>query len=293
MPLRPLTPELADNPRFVAWYEVEEFLATDKDEFFTRLQFELDPIKKRALWYRACGKSPPPKFVPIDKERTELTKMETFVPYTDKSGKKITRYRGGIPSAFRHFPAPVLTRPTYETKKKVAPAWTGSVLRAIQRTGQLRKSLVAAGVSEMDYFFWKGNDLGFSRAVDRAVVESADLIEDRLQELATDGDRKGIWYKGVRVGEEREVSVSAAKILLDGLKPERYVEPAALAEAKAARQGTGSFTMNITIQALGGESLEGLPPSIQIRGASSPRTPEQLMPPAADTIDAEVVSEEA
>jgi hypothetical protein len=35
-------------------------------------------------------------------------------------------------------------------------------------------------------------------------------------------------------------------------------------ESSTPATGGGNFTMNITIQALGGESLEGLPPSIQI-----------------------------
>jgi hypothetical protein len=56
--------------------------------------------------------------------------------------------------------------------------------------------------------------------------------------------------------------VQAAALIMD--RTEGKLEPA------EAAKSSGNFTMNITIQALGGESLEGLPPSIKIKAVPEP-----------------------
>jgi hypothetical protein len=246
-----LPEDLQKNPRFVAWHSTEKAIAMEREEFMDRLRYKTMTDRQReGLWYKACKKQPPPLYA-TPKPVTELNK--------DVFGVRI----------------PELGTPTYETKKKVAPRWTGPVLRAIQRTGKVNEALRAAHVDEHDYFLWKGKDPDFAKAVQRSWVEASSLIEGKLFELATDGEEQAVYLKGKKVGSDRRVSVPAAKLLLEGMLPERYVEPAALAEGKAASGSGNGLTMNITINALGGNLPANFPAALRVK-AISEREREEL-----------------
>jgi hypothetical protein len=79
-------------------------------------------------------------------------------------------------------------------------------LAAFSRSGSLSQAAKNAGVDRRTHYNWRKSDAYYAEAFEQAKLEAADALEDKLNELAHDGN------------------VVAAIFLLKGLRPEKYRE---------------------------------------------------------------------
>lgn len=79
-------------------------------------------------------------------------------------------------------------------------------LAAFSRCGSLSKAAKRAKVDRRTHYNWLKDDAGYVQAFRQAVIEAGDSLQDKLTEMAFDGN------------------VTAAIFLLKGLKPERFRE---------------------------------------------------------------------
>jgi hypothetical protein len=79
-------------------------------------------------------------------------------------------------------------------------------LAAFSRCGSLSKAAKRAGVDRRTHYNWRKSDPSYAEAFEQAKLESADALEDTLNDMAHEGN------------------VVAAIFLLKGLRPEKYRE---------------------------------------------------------------------
>lgn len=77
-------------------------------------------------------------------------------------------------------------------------------LAAFSRCGSLSQSAKRAKVDRRTHYNWLKDDPWYAQAFGQAVIEAADSLQDRLTEMAFEGN------------------VTAALFLLKGLKPEKF-----------------------------------------------------------------------
>ncbi len=95
-------------------------------------------------------------------------------------------------------------------------------LEALQRTGMVGISADAAGVRHQTVYRMTKKNEYFAEMYQEALCAYRDGIEKEAHRRAVDGVKKGVWYRGARVGTEREYSDSLMQTLLKGNRPEKY-----------------------------------------------------------------------
>jgi hypothetical protein len=95
-------------------------------------------------------------------------------------------------------------------------------LVAFVRCGARQKAAELAGMDDRMHWYWLKTDPIYNEAFGRAEQMAGDRVEDRLYTLSLEGTRKGVYHRGVRVGEEEVVYPTLILAALNGIKPERY-----------------------------------------------------------------------
>jgi hypothetical protein len=95
-------------------------------------------------------------------------------------------------------------------------------LVAFVRCGSRQKAAALAGMDDRMHWHWLKTDDAYAAAFAEAERMAGDLVEDRLYTLSLEGTRRGVYHKGVRVGEEEVVYPTLLLAALNGIKPERY-----------------------------------------------------------------------
>jgi terminase small subunit-like protein len=83
-------------------------------------------------------------------------------------------------------------------------------LAAFSRCGSLSQAAKRAGVDRRTHYNWLKSDPHYAEAFEQAKLEAADALEDKLNDLAHEGN------------------VTAAIFLLKGLRPEKYRDRSAM-----------------------------------------------------------------
>lgn len=102
-----------------------------------------------------------------------------------------------------------------------------AVLDELSKHGILATALAAGGVKRHEYRVWLQTDNAFVEAVDDAMANSADVIENEVFRRAIIGvDTKKVVGKGdnAEVITVTTYSDSLAAMMLKGAKPEKYAE---------------------------------------------------------------------
>ena len=89
---------------------------------------------------------------------------------------------------------------------KISHVKKRAFLAAFSRCGSLSRAAKRAKVDRRTHYNWLKDDPWYVQAFQQAVIEAGDSLQDRLTEMAFDGN------------------VTAAIFLLKGLKPERFRE---------------------------------------------------------------------
>jgi hypothetical protein len=87
---------------------------------------------------------------------------------------------------------------------KISHVKKSAFLAAFSRCGSLSKAAKRAKVDRRTHYNWLKDDASYSRAFQQAVIEAGDSLQDRLAEMAFEGN------------------VTAAIFLLKGLKPQQF-----------------------------------------------------------------------
>jgi hypothetical protein len=126
-----------------------------------------------------------------------------------------TTSRDNAPQALMQVREPPLFPEITHVKKR-------AFLVAFVRCGSRQAAAELAGMDDRMHWYWLKTDPVYTAAFGRAEQIAGDRVEDRLYTLALEGTRKGVYHKGVRIGEEGVVYPTLILAALNGIKPERY-----------------------------------------------------------------------
>jgi hypothetical protein len=92
----------------------------------------------------------------------------------------------------------------------------------VAQSGGVMHACQAAQISRVTVKNWRDKDPNFSELEQSAYQMFAERLEKEALRRAVEGIEKGVWYKGSKVGNEREYSDSLLATLLKANMPEKY-----------------------------------------------------------------------
>ncbi len=97
-------------------------------------------------------------------------------------------------------------------------------LQYYANSGSIVLSSQAADISYELHFYWMKNREGYNLLYEQAQAMHVDRLEREATRRAVDGVEKGIWYRGNRVGSEKQYSDLLLLAQLKANNPEKYKE---------------------------------------------------------------------
>ena len=142
-----------------------------------------------------------------------------------KRGTK-SRGRATVPQTTRRHgsrqvPVPQLFPEIPHVKKR-------AFLTAFVICGSRTRAAEMAGCDRKMHLIWLRDDPAYAQAFAQAELMAAELAEEEAWRRGIDGIERGVWYKGERVGSEREYSDTLLIFQLKGLKPMKYRDRSAI-----------------------------------------------------------------
>lgn len=95
-------------------------------------------------------------------------------------------------------------------------------LDSLSEHGIVARAVRAAGGGRRTFYDWRAADPDFAAEWDAALALGLAALEDEAMERAWRGHRRGVWYKGRKVGVERKPSDGLLMFVLRNRLPERY-----------------------------------------------------------------------
>lgn len=95
-------------------------------------------------------------------------------------------------------------------------------LEALKDKGTYAAAARAIGVSENVAYKWRKDDAAFAERAKESVEVACDIVEAGLVERAVNGVARSSYYKGVKIGEDREFDTKAAEIFLKARRPQFF-----------------------------------------------------------------------
>lgn len=100
--------------------------------------------------------------------------------------------------------------------------WRAGFIRVLSKYGNVTKAAEAVGKNRAYVYHVRTADKAFADQWDAALLDAADNIEFEALRRAKRGTLKPIYYKGQRVGYDREYSDTLMGMMLKGHKPDKY-----------------------------------------------------------------------
>lgn len=97
-------------------------------------------------------------------------------------------------------------------------------LKAYVVCGTIGGACKAVKIHRNTYHVWMAHDAEFKELMELAKEDAADVMEEECIRRATRGVKKGIWYKGEKVGYEHLKSDVLLMFMLKGMRPEKFRE---------------------------------------------------------------------
>lgn len=113
-------------------------------------------------------------------------------------------------------------RQNVTTQRAGESLWRDGFISVLSKYGNVTKAAEAVGISRAHAYRVRDESKAFSQQWDDALLEAADNIEFEALRRAKRGTLKPIYYKGQRVGYEREYSDTLMGMMLKGHKPDKY-----------------------------------------------------------------------
>lgn len=92
----------------------------------------------------------------------------------------------------------------------------------LEETGSLSEASDAIGVSRQAAYDLRLKDPEFDQACQQALERATDRLERKVRHRAENGSKRGVWYKGDKVGEEREYHDTLSVFMLKAHRPDVY-----------------------------------------------------------------------
>ncbi len=99
-----------------------------------------------------------------------------------------------------------------------------AMLKALAKSGNITAAANAAKIDRTSHYVWLKEDIEYVAAVEDAMEQAGDLLEEEARRRAYTGVLKPVYQGGEKVGSVREFSDTLMIFLLKGARPEKYKE---------------------------------------------------------------------
>lgn len=114
--------------------------------------------------------------------------------------------------------------------------------KCLAETGMIRRAAKAAGIPVHRHYRWLKSDPEYALAIQEAMEQAADLLEEEAIRRARDGVKEPVYYKGEIVGYVYRYSDGLLKFLLQHLKKKVYGN-----RIELAGEGGGPVRFTLTL----------------------------------------------
>lgn len=143
-----------------------------------------------------------------------------------------------------------------------------------RKSGSMRKSAEAAGITSSAINNWKKRFPHFNKACVDAYEESLDRLEEEARRRAEDGVEVPVYHQGVQVGSVTKYSDNLLMFLLNGRRSEVFKNRYA-AEVSGPGGGAMQIQHNLNMQEIREKMREKLTSKVPIEGeVVKPELPE-------------------
>jgi hypothetical protein len=111
---------------------------------------------------------------------------------------------------------------------KITPEVQALVCERLEQTGNVSEAADCAGVSRNALYELRARDPAFDAACQEALERATDRLERKVRARAENGTKRGVWYKGEKVGEERETHDVLSMFMLKAHRPHVYRQDVAV-----------------------------------------------------------------
>jgi hypothetical protein len=104
----------------------------------------------------------------------------------------------------------------------LTPDATARFVAKLEETGSLSEASDAVGLSRNAAYDHRLRDPEFDAACRQALERATDRLERKVRHRAENGSKRGVWYRGEKVGEEREHHDTLSMFMLKAHRPDVY-----------------------------------------------------------------------
>jgi hypothetical protein len=105
---------------------------------------------------------------------------------------------------------------------KLTPEVTARFAARLEETGSISEASDTVGISRNAAYDLRCRDPEFDAACRQALERATDRLERKVRHRAENGSKRGVWYKGDKVGEEREYHDTLSVFMLKAHRPDVY-----------------------------------------------------------------------
>ena len=146
--------------------------------------------------------------------------------------------------------------------------WKRVFLASLEETAIVALAARTAGVSRQHAYKARKSDADFAKKWDEALEVSVDMLEAKAHEIAFMGVPHYVFWKGERIGENRQYPVELIKFLLSAHRPEKFRQNVAVEHAGKIKGGGKEKPRKVVFEfrGAGGATPEGLPVEQKVNG---------------------------
>lgn len=111
-----------------------------------------------------------------------------------------------------------------KTQRFIKDKKKNDFLNALLKTGLRNKAAEMAGVTRQSHYLWLKTDDEYVAAYEKVSTMLTDNLEDAAYERAVNGVERTIYYKGEKIGTQKEYSDTLLALLLKANMPDKYKE---------------------------------------------------------------------
>jgi len=105
---------------------------------------------------------------------------------------------------------------------RLSPAAIARFVARLEETGSLSEASDTVGISRNAAYDHRCRDAEFDTLCRQALERATDRLERKVRHRAENGSKRGVWYRGEKVGEEREHHDTLSMFMLKAHRPDVY-----------------------------------------------------------------------
>lgn len=111
-----------------------------------------------------------------------------------------------------------------KTQRFIKDKKKNDFLNALLKTGLRNKAAEMSGVTRQSHYLWLKTDDEYVAAYEKVSTMLINNLEDAAYERAVNGVERTIYYKGEKIGTQKEYSDTLLALLLKANMPDKYKE---------------------------------------------------------------------